>query len=216
MSAICRMCGLIGLLGLAGVISSGCVPTFSELQGAELVGEEVLELTPSASLVTFANGGESDHVQDHLGLQAAYGWSDHLDLRVRYERIVVVAGDGDFTANVVAFGPKFGEQRGRAALYLPVGCAFGDDVDDSSETWQFHPTLLFTIPMSRNLELNPSTKALIPLTQKEGDTLLALNLGLAFKGDSGGWAIRPEFGILIDPGEDGYYLHFSLGLSLRH
>ena len=208
------------LLGLVALLVQGCAPVFSEIQSAKLVGKGAIEVTASISTVSFAEGVDSDHVQSHLGLQAAYGLGNNVDFRIRYER--VFESFENFSANpvhVIGFGPKIGITSGsfHAALYLPVGNVYDTEMREfAPDFWQFHPTLLLTIPVSEKFEVNPSAKVLIYLQQEDADKLLAINLGAGISTDLTKWAIRPEVGILINPGEEGIFTQFSLGYTLYH
>lgn len=194
------------LLFFVLVFLPGCAPVFSDLQSAKLVGKGKFEATPSFSSVYFSSDGETDHVQNHFGLQVAYGMGNNVDFRLRFERITI-------SLNVLGFGPKIGTEKGRVALCLPIGFAFGEDVE-VSETWEFHPTLLFTLPIGNNFEFNPSAKALIPLNREGSDVLVAFNLGAGISANLKKWVIRPELGFLFNPGEDGHYRHFSIGFTI--
>jgi hypothetical protein len=191
---------------LAGT-ACACAPVFSDLQSAKLVGKGRVEATPSFSTVSASDSG---HVQDHAGLQLATGVHDRVDLRLRYERVWVEDGG----VNVLGFGPKVQLFRNYAALYVPVGFAFGGDID-SGRTWAVHPTLLLTGQVHPNVELNWSGKYLVPLGADGADDLLAFNLGLGLGPANGRWAIRPEFGWLLDPGDEGHFTQFSIGFSVR-
>jgi hypothetical protein len=190
-------------LVLSAVVS-GCVPVFSDLQSAKLVGKGRVEATPSFSSV-------SGSVQNQAGLQLATGVHDKVDLRVRYERVMVEDEPG---VNVLGFGPKIQLVKNYAALYVPVGFAFGGGLD-SNETWAVHPTLLLTGQVHPAVEVNWAAKYLVPLSEEGGDNLLAFNLGLGLGPPKGRWTLRPEVGWLIDPGEEGHYTQFSIGLSVR-
>ena len=196
------------------VFLPGCAPPFSALQSAKLVGKGKIEVTPSFSAVYFSNEGSMEHVQNDYGLQGAYGLGDRFDVRLRFEFINVHLGEEvSFNANVLGLGPKIGIMKDGIALCLPVGFAFGGDIEDISETWQFHPTFLFTLPIGNNFEFNPSTKALVPLSG-DGDVLIAFNLGAGISTNLEKWAIRPEAGFLVNPGEEGHFTHFSIGITL--
>jgi hypothetical protein len=183
----------------------GCAPIFSDLQSARLVGPGKIEATPSFSSVFVSEEGDTSHVQNHAGIQAAVGLLNGLDLRLRYERVL------DYDLNALGFGPKVALLEDRLALYVPVGFAFGDE-SESSETWETHPTLLVTLPVAKSFEINPSVKALIPLTGQR-DTLIAFNLGAAL-GNIRKWSIRPEVGLCFNPKGGGYFWQFSVGLSI--
>jgi hypothetical protein len=197
--------------------SAACLaPPFSDLQSAKLAGKGRIELTPHGSMILSSSEGETDHIQDNLGLQVAAGITNFLDLRLRYEYLYHpdsgVEYDNSYSGHVFGFGPKFSLVKDRLAVFLPVGFAFGEDIE-VAETWHFYPTVLLTSPISKNFEVNTSAKALIPF-RKEQNTLYAVNLGLGISQNIRRWALRPEVGILFDTeGGGGFYLHFSLGFS---
>lgn len=213
--SLCRLTVIIFLLACLTVLFPGCAPVFSELQSAKLVGPGHLEVTPSFSSVSFSSEGESEHIQNHYGIQAGIGVNRQMDFRLRYERVSVdmqdMNGDESFGVNVFGFGPKFSLVKDMVAAYFPIGFAFGEDIE-VSETWQIHPTLLITLPISKYIEFNPSAKVLIPL-KGEQDTLIAFNLGTAISANLEKWAIRPEIGFLYNPGESGHFMHFSVGFT---
>ncbi len=198
------------ILTLLLILMQSCAPVFSELQSARTVGKNRVDVTPSFSTVGFTDEGDSDGVQNHIGIQGAYGLHDRVDIRLRYEYIWLKDNDGEGGYHVLGLGPKVGLYRDYIAFAMPIGTAIGDDVEDA---WQLHPTALFTWPVYRDvLDVNLASKYLI--TFCDGcDDLIAINLGLAVSRDLGLWAIRPEFGILLNPGESGFYSHFSVGIS---
>jgi hypothetical protein len=144
-----RRASISGLLACAGL--SACAPVFSDLQSARLVGRDRVEVTASASRVSVSSeeldDGDDIDVTDQFGVQVATGLTDWMDARLRFERVELKDAGGDEVGgvNVLGLGPKFQIVKDRVAAYLPVGLAFGEDVD-ASETWQFHPTLLLTLP----------------------------------------------------------------------
>ena len=122
------------LCGAAALGGTGCAPVFSDLQSARLAGPGRVEVTPSATTTHFSGDEESEKLQDEFGLQAAAGVHDRVDLRVRYVRVRTAELDDDVGGdsvgvNVVAFGPKLGLVKDRLALAIPVGFAFGGDID---------------------------------------------------------------------------------------
>ncbi|MFC1713505.1 hypothetical protein ACFL6S_07555 [Candidatus Poribacteria bacterium] len=196
------------------VFLAGCAAPFSDLQSAKLVGKSKAEATPSFSSAHYSDDANTGtrHVQNHYGIQAAYGMSSKVDFRLRFEHIILEK-EGEDPFNVIGFGPKIAIVEDVAALNLPFGFALRDEID-ISETWEFHPTLIFT-PLSANqFEINTSAKALIPLNRKNSDVLIAFNLGAGLSTDIEKWAIRPELEILLNPGEDGHFMHFSIGLAI--
>lgn len=210
---VMRAVAVCGVTALAG---TGCAPVFSDLQSARLAGPGRVEVTPSATTTHFSGDEESAKVQDEFGLQAATGVHDRVDLRFRYVRVLPEELDDDIAGdsmgvNVVAFGPKVGLVKDRLALAIPVGFAFGGDID-SGETWEIQPTLIGTLPVARHVDVIAAGKIIYPFAAEDPETFVALNLGLGL-GPSGKWVIRPETGFLWNPGEGGHYWHLSLGAS---
>ncbi len=208
-SPVLNLCPLF--ISLILVLFNGCAPIFSEMQSARTVGKGNIELSGGLSFVSFTEDRETDHVQNHIGLQAAYGLSDAVDLRARYEYLWI--DDDGGKANIFGLGPKFSLLTDRIAGYLPIGFAFGEDIEDSSDSWQIHPTLLVSIPVVDFLEINPSGKVLIPF-HEDGETLIAFNLGLGLSLNNR-LTIRPEYGMLFNPGESGHFGQFSIGFTIN-
>lgn len=203
---------LLSLL-ICSVIFKSCVPVFSELQSARTVGKNRIEFTPSYSTVSFTSENNSAEVQKHVGIQTAYGFTPDFDFRIRYEYIWLSDNSSVKSGiNVLGMGPKYCFVKDIFSFYLPVGFAFGTDINQS-KSWELHPTLLLSIPLAKNkFEFTFSPKYLITLAEGNDD-LLAVNFGAAFSDNLTKWAIRPEYGLLFNPGESGYYSHFSIGFS---
>jgi hypothetical protein len=198
------------LVAGTATLLAACAAPFSDLQSARLAGPDHIEATPAYSAVFFSAADDTERVQNHFGFQAATGISSRTDLRIRYERIAFY--DSDAAVNVLGLGPKFGLLPDRVALYVPVGFAFGSDIE-TSDTFQVHPTLLLTLQVHQFAEVNGSVKALIPITERDIDDLVAFNVGLGLGPDLRRWAVRPEVGFLFNPGEEGHFRHFSIGLT---
>jgi len=193
------------------ILLTACAPTFSELQSARTVGKDKVEFTPSFSAVQFASDGQINSVQNHVGLQLAFGLSDKLDFRLRTEYIWLT---DEFSNGIgmIGFGPKYNFVLNRVSFYLPIGRAVGQDTGD---TWGMHPTLLLTQPLLKEkVELTLSPKYLFPFC-KDCSDLIAVNLGLAISSKISNWSIRPEFGVLCNPQDQGVYTQFSFGFSRR-
>jgi len=192
------------------LFSYSCAPVFSELQSARTVGKNKFEATPSYSYITYSEEGETDGLQNHIGTQAAYGISAKFDIRLRYEYIWLK--DDDFTGgtHVLGIGPKFALLENIIAFSLPVGRAFGED---TQETWEMHPTFLFTLPAVKDkLDITLAPKYLLTFCDDCID-YIAINLGFALGKDVTRWAVRPEYGLLFPLGESGCFSHFSLGFT---
>lgn len=190
---------------------SGCVT--SDLQSARLVGPGNFEITPSYTMGSLSGGGETERTTSQFGVQVATGLTPRIDLRLRYEYIDF-APEREEGFNILGFGPKFGLVEDRLAIYLPVGFAFGGSVDDSSESWMFRPTVLLTHTINDHAEITTAGKGVIALNEDDFDPLLGASLGLGLSSDPDRWVVRPEFGFLGDPGQEGTLWHWSVGLTL--
>lgn len=141
---------------------------------------------------------------------AAYGITDRLDVRARYEVIWFEVGEETWSYHVLGIGPKFMVDEDNLSFALPIGRELSKGNGDS---WQIHPTMLISAPILFNkIEANFSTKYLMTFC-KGCENFFAANLGFAIGHDIQRMAIRPEYGLLFNPGSSGYASHFSIGLS---
>lgn len=199
-------------VGLAFIIfgTQSCLPVFSEMQSARLVGRGNAEITPYISAASIAEDGDSEGIQNEAGVMAALGVGEKMDLRIRYVNVWEKGGAFGDGISALSIGPKFSLMENRIAAYLPVGRALGNSTSDS---WEFLPTMLFTVPVIENkLEVTLSPKYIFTFCEDCQD-YVALNLGLAISSDLSRWAIRPEYGHLYVFGESGHGRHFSIGVS---
>lgn len=189
---------------------SACVT--SDLQSARLVGPGNFEISPSYTMGSFSGNGETERTTNQFGIQVARGLTPRIDLRMRYEYIDI-APEREKGFSILGFGPKFGLVEDRLAIHLPVGFAFGGDVI-SSDSWMFRPTVLLTHTINDHAEITTAGKGVIWLNADDTENLIGANLGLGLSSDLDRWVIRPEFGFLRDPGEEGTLWHWSVGFTL--
>lgn len=196
-------------LALAG--AAGCAATF---QDARLVGPGRVEITPSVGGVGVSNEGESEYVATTFGAAARVGVADRFDLAFAYARFEIRALEEEAGLHAVAFGPKVGLVKDRVAVALPLSFAFGDDLE-VSDTWELHPMALFTVPLSDRVDFNPSARLVVPLCSEcdLSSTLVGASAGFGILA-SPRVRLRPEFGILVKPGESGVVWMFGLGVSI--
>ena len=181
-------------------------PVFSELQDARTAGKGNIEMTTAFGTTRYAEEGDGDKAQNQFGIQAAYGVTPSFDIRARFEHVWLESEN----VSVIGIGPKLSLMKDHIAFSLPVGRALGEG---STDTWQLHPTLLFSLPLKKNIiDLNLSTKYLYSFCE-ECEGLVAFNMGLSISNNLNTWAIRPEYGLLYNPGEVGHYSQFSIGVS---
>ena len=117
-----------------------------------------------------------------------------------------------------------------------------DDSEEDSEkvspsdTWSFNPAVLFSHPINERLEIGASAAVRVPLNQMDeeltdedeeldaalllsDETLLGFNIGMDCLGSVPGspwiWRLRPDAGILVNPGESGFGWSFGIGVSIE-
>jgi hypothetical protein len=204
----------LAALVLALPLLSGCTLYLPDQQSARLLPEGDWELTPSFSSASFTVEGETEHIQNQFGLRFGYGASETLEIRGGVERIALDEDLGEGGVTMIGGGPKLALAPETAALYVPIGLAVGDDID-TSDTWTIAPTVLLTFQASPSLEVSPSVKAIYPFAVEDSELLLGFNLGLGFTAAEGRVILRPEGGLVINPGDDGVSWGWTVGASLR-
>jgi hypothetical protein len=188
---------------------SGCAPAFND---ARLLPPGQVEITPSVSGAGATADGRSEYLLNTFSVQGQVGVHDRVNLGLAYARFE--PRDGDIGINTIAFGARIGVVKDRVAVSVPVGFAVHDDIA-VSDTLSMYPAVLFTAPVSRHIDLNPSVRFLIPLCHQCGieDTLVGFNLGAGLRA-SPRLIIRPEIGFVVNPGESGVVWTFGVGTSV--
>jgi hypothetical protein len=208
---LCRFIATIPVAALLTTLSSGCAPFIADQQSAKLLAPGSLEVTPSASYVSFSHNGETEHVQTQFGLRLGYGFSSLVELRGMVEHVAIENGG---STNILGAGAKIGLIPDRVSIYLPLGLLIGGGVE-AGESWTAVPTLLVNAVTTPTFELTPSVKLLVPLTGDNREVLVGLHLGAAISNDLGRWALRPEVGLVRNPGDDGTVWGATLGIAFR-
>lgn len=201
-------------LGCLFLSSSGCVTIFSDFQSARTLGEGNNEITANISGVNYSDidDGEGGYQQTNIGVQFGVGLNETVDLRARIENMNLYDASDAFKFYAIGIGPKFSVIEDRLAIYTPVGLAFGEDIE-SVDTIEFHPTLIYSIPISEEFEINTSGKYIFTL-QDGRDNSIAFNFGIGIYNDV--FVFRPEMGFMIYPADTDFILfHFGTGFSYK-
>ena len=199
---------------MVGSLFMGCAPVFSDLQSAKLIGKDNYEITPHYSKIYYReeDNDSDDAIQTHYGVQFAYGLNNKIDLRSRLEIIKLNKDLDDVSFRVLSLGIKYSLIENRISSYLPISFSKNTESDDNAYK-QIEPTLLFTVPLNDNIDINSSIKVLLPFFEDDdNDPFYAINIGGGFN-NFNNWVVRPEIGLLFMPDADGFYQHISIGLS---
>lgn len=193
--------------------STGCAPVFGD---ARLLEPGGIEITPSASGSAFVDTGDAEYLVNTFAAQGQVGVHERLNLGAAYARFE----DTEFAHgfNSAAFGARIGVVPDRVAVAVPFIFAFGEGIE-TGDSWAVHPTALFTLPIGPRVDFNPSVGLLVPFCSgcDASDFLVKVNAGFGFHLPLAmSPTLRPETGILINPGESGVIWVFGAGVSLRN
>lgn len=189
-----------------------CAPTLTEMQSARTIEKNMIELTPSYSRATLSrNAGNNSLLQNQFGLGIGYGISDRIDLKLKYEWINTSLS-GFENASIFGLEGKYNIFRDKVSFSTAFGRGIGQNLGDS---WQLHPKVILTLPIIYDkLEISLIPKYLITFSDNYNN-LLSSSLGLGYSQDLSKWALRLEYGILVDPSRrsEGFINSFSLGFN---
>ena len=213
----------------------GCAPSFTEFQGADLVGKKNIVITSymsstSADDLIEENDEESmpisgEDFQDTKGLRFAYGLNDRFDVHLKYESI---KADGGFVdGSVMSIGLKslfYSNGKHRFSWYFPISHSTqnanminlddgGSNINSQSNRYQtIEPTIIGSSNFYRNFDLNYSAKMLIQIGGDEfgnDENGYAFNVSGSFPvGKLDYLTFIPEFGTLII--DDQSFSHLGL------
>ncbi len=187
----------------ASLLLAGC-HVFSELQTAKMLKKGEKETLGS---ISFYLSPEPPIADVHLGFQRGYGITDRLNWRWRYET-------GIWELHAFGTGPKYGLDGDKTALYFPIG--FGYEKIFETVHWQFQPSIIRSLPARGNNEAYFSFKPIIPLWDKEIQTIsYAINIGYGIVTASGRYVVSPELGMLLSKDQSDGMVHFSIGFASR-
>ena len=207
------------------IIIFDCAPITSEMQSARTLGQGGLEISLNSGNVSMESESNDDEmeldidgeVQSNFGASLAYGLTDNIDLRARYESIEITAMPSEVAFSMFSFGVKYGIFEDQLALFLPYTMYNSDD-DSTDAAKVISPTLLYTYTLKDKYELNPSVKYILPVgdTAEDNDPGLAYNLGFGYHINNK-FTLRCEWGQFIpsESEDDAKFFHTTFGLTYR-
>lgn len=201
------MKNLLLVIVLLPFISACVVPINTSFESARMLGKGNAEAMGHYSHYIIADEGESEAYNNNFGLRLGYGISDKFDLKMRYIRLVPEV-EGSSGVNYIDLAPKYAFLPGKLAGTLPVGLYFAE----GESQWVFSPKLLFTYPANNMFEATLAAKADI-FPDDESEVYLGFNLGFGISSNLDRWAIRPEVGLMVDPGESGRAWVLGIGFN---
>ena len=208
------------------IIIFDCAPITSEMQSAKTLGQGGMEISFNSGKISMQSEPSDDEmeldidgeVQSNSGASFAYGATDNIDLRARYESIEITAMPSEVASfSMLSFGVKYGILEDQLALYVPYTIYSSDD-DSTDAAKVISPALLYTYTFKDNYELTPSVQYILPVgdTADDNDPGLAYNLGFGYHINDK-FTLRGEWGQFIpsESEDNAKFLHTTFGLTYR-
>ena len=221
---------------LISIIITGCAPSFSEFQGADLVGKGNIEVTPYTSETNAeeASGLNSSSLQNSKGFRLSYGLNEKLDFQMEYETI---EGQGGFVdGSIMSVGMKYklySNDKLRFSGCLPLSKAkrsmnqidfgIGESESEEQEFTLIEPTILASYKVLNFVDINMSAKILKIIdgddieTDEDGYALNlsgSLSLSKFVSIPNINLTVIPEYGVLDIDGDK--FNHFGMGLAIKY
>ena len=215
----------IFFISFFSIITFDCAPITSEMQSAKTLGKGGIEISLNSGKVSMESESSDDEmeldidgeVQNNSGASFAYGVTDNIDLRLRYENIEITAMPSEVAFSMLSLGVKYGILEDRLALFLPY-TMYNNDDDSTDAAKVISPTLLYTHTLKDKYEVTPSLKYILPVgdTADDNDPGLAYNLGFGYHINDK-FTLRGEWGQFIpsESEDDAKFSHTTFGLTYR-
>lgn len=132
-----------------------CVaPINTSNESARMLAKGDWEVTGNYTHYILSSEGESEGINDNVGVRIGYGIVDKFNLKVRYERLIPSEEDSE-SVNYIDIAPKFQIMKGVIAATVPFGLYFAQEETE----FVMSPKMLFTYPASDKFEVTVATKA---------------------------------------------------------
>gem|GEM_PF-1288566 len=211
------------ILTIAGFLSiilfSGCAATVNTVyESARMPDKGEVELAGNYSeyLPVWVDTIYFDEpVNRNYGGSVAFGLSENLSMKLRYERInidniqfwdIKIEEEGESLAVVDYFeiGGKLSLLKDHIAMSLPIGIYY----NEGNTMTTLNPRLFFTLGGDK-FELSLIPKGTIFFGEDDIAIIPGATLGLGFSSNLNKWAIRPEVGF------DGLFINGGIGVSVN-
>ena len=215
----------IFFISFFSIITFNCAPITSEMQSAKTLGKSGIEISLNSGKVSMESESSDDEmeldidgeVQNNSGASFAYGVTDDIDFRLRYENIEITAMPSEVAFSMLSLGVKYGILEDQLALFLPYTMYINDD-DSTDAAKVISPTLLYTHTLKDKYEVTPSFKYILPVgdTADDNDPGIAYNLGFGYHINDK-FTLRGEWGQFIpsESEDDAKFSHTTFGLTYR-
>lgn len=183
-------------------------------ESAKRLGQGRFDIKPVFTHYSYSYKGQTESVGNHYGAIFGVGISQNFDLKARYERAVSTETEyGRSHSDYFSLIPKVGFTK-NVSFLVPFSLYTSSHYGETWNLYSIAPSLLATLPVLPNkADVSASIKGDILFGEGESEGMLGFTLGAGISNDLNFWAIRPEVGYMIHPGDDGG--QWSWGLSLQ-
>lgn len=188
---------------------------FNSFDRSQGLGQGVGEISGIFAHQVFSYDGETESSSNSYGLRTGYGLGDEFDIKFSWiSQNSTYDFLDDLKVNYFVFTPKYSIGDGKLAFAVPIGIVtskYGEG-DREHETY-VTPQVLFNYPFSDIIEAGINARYIIPFVE-DTDNLIGIDVGVGISGDLSQWVVRPELGLVFNPGEEGIFL--SPGVSFSY
>lgn len=179
-------------------VSASAQSLFTTFEDAPLVVSRGVAITPSMTSLAATFNGTTERFGTLYGARVTFGAGDHADISATLGRYQEAGGGG---VSLMNLGVKVPLSAGRVALLAPVGFSFGSGIE-VKQTAHVEPGIVFTTPIGKMVDLNPSARVILPFCD-DCDPLLGFEVGVGMRSSRSRVNVRPTFGVVVNPRESG-------------
>jgi hypothetical protein len=166
---------LIICLALSHGYSQLLTPLFTD---AHLLSRGEFRSGLGYSDLGYALKGDRAGYLNSLDMQGTYGLSQKVNLSLLYQHSWYASEMfNEWAMSFLYASANISLQEDRISLLLPVGTRFSGYSDDESY-FEFSPTLIFRIPLTREITFNPAVEFDFPFCESCANAYVSADLGI--------------------------------------
>lgn len=185
------------------------------LTDARLAKKRQVEAGVGYSAFNIAIKGDRLGLLNSLDFQGAYGLSEKINVVVRYQHSWFASEMfQEWSRSLLSTGVNISLKEDRVSLLLPLGTQF---TDPNAFYLEFAPTLMFSIPLTPEIAINPAIETSVPFCDGcSSSPVVSADLGIGiYPVDN--VSFFAEYCIIyrIENIGDYHYNMYNLGVSFR-
>jgi hypothetical protein len=168
------------------------------------------------SALGYALKGDREGYLNSLDLQATFGLSQKVNLSLQYQHSWYASEMfHEWAMSFLFASANISLQEDRISLLLPVGTRFSGYSDDESY-FEFSPTLIFRIPLTREITFNPAVEFGFPFCESCASAYVSADLGIGVYPTSRlSFYLEYALAYQLNSSESRHFYMLSLGVSYK-